>query len=471
VATEAVIAVRGLGVRFGATLALDDLDLDLLPRRVHALVGENGAGKSTLLRVLAGVIEPSAGSLTGAAEVSWVPQETELPGDLTVRDWIFLGREARGRLGWLRHRHMETEATRILRTVGADIAPAARLGSLAAAERKLVQIARALYGQPPVLLLDEPTAVLGDHDAARLFHLIRQLRDAGACVVYVSHRLAEVLALADEVTVLRDGRRVSTDTAAAVDVSTLVQRMVGRPIAPRGGRSVRAGERLLHVEHVSDGSLRGVSLHACAGEIVGLAGLVGAGRSELLEAICGLRRIRSGTVRCSAAPVLLPEDRNRNGLVAPLSLRENVFLPAPGFVLNTASERQETNDLIDRLHIRAGGSEASMASLSGGNQQKVLLARALRRRPRLLLLDEPTAGVDVGAKAEIHAILAQLATDGAAIVLASSDLPELLSLADRIVALRDGRVAGAVDAERATEAQIAAWITGSDQPHDAEATV
>jgi ABC-type sugar transport system ATPase subunit len=467
--TPPLLAATGLTVRYGATVALDAVDFGLAPGEVHAVVGENGAGKSTLLRAVAGALRPERGILTLAprARVAWVPQEPDLPPDCTAEEWIFLAAELRSRTGWLRTAAMRQRAAAALARVGCSAAPTARLGQLPAAQRKQVQLARALRDPIEVLLLDEPSAVLGAADAAHLFRTVRAIAGGGAGVVYVSHRLDEVRILADRVTVLRDGRRVATLTAP-VATADLVHLMVGRDIGAAVAAGAATGEVALRVGGLATGRVRGVSLSALAGEIVGLAGLVGAGRSAVLEAIAGLRPRTAGSVNTVAPPVLMPEDRLRNGLVPTLNLRENVFLPAPGRRLRHAVERRAAAHWLARLGIRAAGTEVAIGSLSGGNQQKTLLARALRRAPRVLLLDEPTAGIDVGAKADIHAQIRALAAAGTAVVLASSELPELLSLCDRIVALYAGRVTGEFDARTCGEAMLAAAITGQHGTPDAQ---
>jgi ABC-type sugar transport system ATPase subunit len=449
-------AVSQLTVRYGATAALNGVDLDIRAGEVHAVVGENGAGKSTLLRAVAGVVPATAGriALGTGVRFAWVPQETVLPADLTSAAWIFLGRERRGRLGVLRERAMLEAAAAALREVGCAASPAARLGTLAVTQRKQVQLARAFAEAPDLLLLDEPTAVLGGAETAQLFA-------RGAGVLYVSHRLEEVMALADRVTVLRDGERVSSDPVGDVDIGTLVRRMVGRALLTPRHSHRTPGATLLRLDGLATAHVRGLSLSVRRGEVVGLAGLVGAGRSEVLEAIAGLRPLRAGRIDCHLPPVFVPEDRNSKGLVAALRLRENLFLPSGTWLLRRRSERRATRQWIDRLAIRCGGPEAAIDSLSGGNQQKLLLARALRHRPQLLLLDEPTAGVDVGAKAEIHDLIAELAASGAAILLTSSDLPELLALCDQVVALRAGAAVGTLAASDASEPRLAALITGA----------
>ena len=450
-------------MRYGATTALHGVDVDVRNGEVHAVVGENGAGKSTLLRVSAGVERPTAGvrELRAGTRLAWVPQETVLPPDLTAAAWIFLGRELRGRFGMLQECVMEHAATTALRDVACNASPRARLGTLAVTQRKQVQLARALSEGPDLLLLDEPTAVLGEAETAQLFARVRTLRARGAGILYVSHRLQEVLAIADRVTVLRDGQRVSTDAVADVDVDTLVQRMVGRAVLQQRRANRSTGTVVLRVVDLATAHVQGLSFSVRSGAVVGLAGLVGAGRSEVLETVAGLRPLRGGRCDFSAPPMFVPEDRASKGLVPTLRLRENMFLPADSWLLRRADERRVAQQWIERLSIRCSGTEAAIGSLSGGNQQKLLLARALRHQPQLVLLDEPTAGVDVGAKAEIHNLIAELATGGAAILLASSDLPELLALCDHVVALREGVAVGVVAAAEASEPVLAAMITGA----------
>ena len=468
--TAPLLTATGTSVRYAATCALDGVDLDVQRGEVHAVVGENGAGKSTLLRVIAGAVTRYGGTvvLAPGTRVAWVPQEAILPADLDAAAWIFLGTELRGPLRLLRRAAMRAAAADALSSVGCHAPATARLGDLTASQRKQVQLARALRLPLDLLLLDEPTAVLGAAEAARLFAAVRA---GGAGVVYVSHRLDEVLGLADRVTVLRDGRRVVTQAVAEFDQHDLVRAMVGRSLSGTVGSAVPAGTRglptqdiALQLRGVSVGHVRDVSLAVHAGEIVGLAGLVGSGRSALLEGVAGLRALRGGAVHAAAPPVLVPEDRQRKGLVPALCLRENLFLPSPGWRVRVGAERLRTVEWIERLAIRSSGSEAAIETLSGGNQQKLLLARALRHRPRLLLLDEPTAGVDVGAKLEIHTAVRQLAAQGTAVLLASSELSELFALCDRIAVLSRGTCAGIVDVSGTTQEYIAALMTGAAGP-------
>ena len=427
------------------------------------MVGENGAGKSTLIRCLAGVLAPSDGRIerAGATRVAWVEQEPLLPGDLSAREWIFLGDEWSSRWRVLRKRAMDAAAQVALQQVGADLPPARRLATLTAPQRKQVQLARAFRQAPDVLLLDEPTAVLGARETNALFAAIRLLRQGGGAVLYVSHRLDEVSAIAERVTVLRDGQRVAVATVSAINTSTLVEQMVGRAIPPRARDHRQLGDSVLDVRGLMVAQVRDFCVTVAGGEIVGLAGLLGAGRSEAIEAIAGIAKPEAGQITHAPPLAFVPEDRGRKGLVAQLDVRSNIFLPAAAWRLRHADERRQAAGWIERLRIRGAAADAPITSLSGGNQQKVLLARALRQAPRLLLLDEPTAGIDVGAKAEIHQLIVELAQQGAGILLASSDMPELLSLCDRIVALRGGRAVATFDAAETNEAALAASITGA----------
>ena len=462
--TPAVTLSRAV-VRYGETVAVAGVSLAIARSHVHALIGENGAGKSTLLRAIAGVTPLDQGTLAcppGLA-IEWVPQELILAPDLTVAETIFLGRERRGRGRLLRRAEMRHAAEVALARIGCGALATARVGDLSLPVRKQVQLARAFCAPADVLLLDEPTAVLGAEASEKLFVAIRQARNRGAAVVYVSHQIEEVLRIADTVTVLRDGQRVSTDPTGAVDAATLVTRMVGRPVPSLGRRAAGAGPVLLRLRDLHAPGVRGATFDVAAGEVVGLAGLVGAGRSELLATIAGLLPRSAGEMEVRGPLAFVPEDRARNGLIPTLSLRENIFLPAPQRWPQKWRERAECERWIGRLHIRARGPEALPDSLSGGNQQKVLLARALRRTPKVLLLDEPTAGVDIGAKADIHRIVHEHTGAGAAVVIASSELPELLALCDRIVALRHGRQVAIVGRDQATESHLAALITGAER--------
>ncbi len=461
----AVLTISDTLVRYGETVAVDGVSLAIGAGTIHALIGENGAGKSTLLRAIAGVTALDRGAIVSARplRIEWVPQEIALAPDLTVSETIFLGRELHSGARLLRRTAMQRAARAALAQIGCTASPTARVGELSAPVRKQVQLARAFAAPADMLLLDEPTAVLGRAETDPLFAAIRRARDTGTAIVYVSHQIDEVLAISNTVTVLRDGQHVSTDPVAAIDAATIVTRMVGRQLATVAKRSPvpkREGVAL-RVRRLFAPPLRDISFEVAAGEILGLAGLVGAGRSELLDCIAGTAPQTGGDVDLRGTVALVPEDRLRNGLIPTLSLRENIFLPAPTCWLRARRERIEADQWIERLAVRTRGAHALPAALSGGNQQKVLLARALRRAPDVLLLDHPTAGVDVGAKADIHTIIRAQADAGAAVVIASSELLELLALCDRVIALRQGSQVGTLAIDDADEPRLAALITGA----------
>lgn len=459
-----VASLEGVGVRFGATVALDNVSLRFRRGVVHALLGENGAGKSTALRVAAGQLRPHRGALRlpAGARVAWVPQELELPEDLSIAAWIFLGRERRSR-GLLARQAMEQDAARWLARFRLDLAPQRRIATLSPACRKIVQILRALHEAPDLLLLDEPTAVLGEEHTALLFDAIRSLRQQGVAIAYVTHRLAEVVAIADQVSVLRDGRVVWSGDAAHAGADFLLHLMAGSLAAERPtGRPARQ-EPALEVRDLTCGRVRGFSLTVHGGEIVGLAGLAGAGRSTVIESIAGRLPLRCGSISVRGCVALIPEDRRGKGLAASLSVRENLFLPPPRWWIDARRERVSAQEWLDRLRIRASSVDAPVSWLSGGNQQKLLFARALWRSPRVLLADEPTAGVDVGTKAAIHQWMRDYAQQGGAVVMSSSEVSELLALCHRIVALREGRTVAEAASDEVNEARVIGWITGATE--------
>ncbi|GIW45423.1 MAG: ribose import ATP-binding protein RbsA [Candidatus Binatia bacterium] len=462
--------IHEVTVRFGETRAVDGVSLELRAGEIHALLGENGAGKSTLLKVLAGVLHPQHGAVHVApgTRIAWVPQELELPWTLTVEDWLFLGSERKNRWRLLDRKRQRAIAGEWLARFGISVDPSESLGRLSAPVLKWLQIVRALRSRPHLLLLDEPTAMLSHVDCASLFPHLRALAQEGVAVVLVTHRLAEVLAAADWVTVLRDGRVAASGARAAMSARDLICFMAGE--APRAAthKPLPQPRVALEVRALDAGILRCVSLAVRAGEIVGVAGLAGSGRSTLLEALAGLRPFQAAQFSCEQPAILVPEDRLRKGLAFTLSARENVFLPAPRWWVRPLWERRQTQMWFDALRIRAPGVDAPIASLSGGNQQKVLLARALERHPRVLLLDDPTAGVDVTTKAEIHGLLHDLAERGCAILWASSDTQELLEVSHRVIALCRGRVVADLDAASATESALVALMTGAaDTPASA----
>lgn len=489
-----VLVARGLSKRFGAVRALADVALTLRAGEVHGLVGENGAGKSTLISLVAGVRAPDRGGMqldarpfaprspaeARARGVSTVFQEIDLVPDLSVAENVCLGREPRGLLGIAR-RPMRERARERLAAVGLAVDVRLPLRELALPQRQLVAIARALDAPARVLVLDEPTASLDEGEVAGLFALVRRLAGEGRAVLLVSHFLAHIEAVCDRVTVLRNGRRVLSCPLAELDRRALVGAMLGRELRslelpPRGGARHAAPPVAELVDARRRGALAGVRLAARPGEVLGLAGLLGSGRSESLRALFGLLQIEGGEVRYDGRAVRLvgprgaialgaaftPEDRREEGLVLSLSVRENLLLALQARRglrrLPRALARELPHRLARALAIRAEDLDAPAATLSGGNQQKVLLARWLATEPRLMLLDEPTRGVDVGARAEIERWIADLAAAGAAVVLASSELDELCRLCDRVVVLSGGRSVAELNGDELCEARLAAEV-------------
>jgi ribose transport system ATP-binding protein len=492
------VRFHGITKRFPGVVALDDVSFDVAAGSVHAICGENGAGKSTLGKILAGIQGADAGeiALHGqpvrfasprdalAAGVAMVHQELAFCDNLTVAENLCLGALPR-RWTLVDRVALRRQAAAILAEVGATaIDPARSVASLSIAEQQVVQIAAAVGSGARVIVFDEPTSSLGEAEAERLYALIAQLRARGAAVLYVSHRMPEIFRLCDRVTVLRDGKHVDTRPIGETDEAALVQLMIGRRVEQYfpAHAAAATGEELLRVEGLaSPGRFRDVSFAVRRGEVLGLAGLVGAGRSEVAQAIFGLdaamrgaifvrgrlTRVRSPRDAMRAGIGLVPEDRKKQGLVLSMVSRENVTLPTLGGLsrltwIALGRERKVAADYFARLRVRETVMDAAAVELSGGNQQKLVLAKWLAAKSDVLILDEPTRGVDVGAKAELHAWIDRLAADGAAVILISSELPELLALATRILVLRGGRVAGELARADATQDKLLRLMAGLD---------
>jgi len=498
-----VISIRfeGIGKDFGAGPVLDDVGFSVEAGEIHALVGENGAGKSTLMKILGGYLVASSGRvlLNGAPShfrdqreaeaegVVLIHQELNLVDDLTVADNIFLGREQR-RGPFLDERAMRQEAAALLDRVGLDVDPTTRVRELIVAQKQLLEIAKALGRQARLMIMDEPTASLTPSEVERLFELIRDLNGRGVTILYISHKLAEVVALAHRVTVLRDGKYVTTVAAEQTTREQLANLMVGREIAAMfpEKRLQDAGDVLWRVHDVSvAGWAENVSFDLRRGEILGFAGLVGAGRTELFEGILGLRRridghfeldghglrLRHPADAVGAGIVYLSEDRKGKGLHTTLRLAPNLTLMAlrryADPLLRPDRERRALERAVRDYNIRASSLDAIAGTLSGGNQQKLALAKVLHTEPRILILDEPTRGVDVGAKQEIYTLIQQLASRGLGIIVVSSELIELIGIAHRLVVMRGGRVTGRLDGDALNEPEIIAYATGVKGSHAA----
>ncbi len=485
------LQLSGIRKRFGATVALDGVSLDVAPGEVHALVGENGAGKSTLMKILSGALAADAGSMTleGAAYapegplqarragVVMVNQELAIAPHLSVAENIVLGAEP-GNAGFVRHGESRRIAGEALAQLGRpDIPLNMPAGRLSVAEQQLIEIARALALGCRVLVLDEPTSSLTQADTEKLFALVRRLRAAGQSVIYISHFLEEVQALSDRYTVLRDGQSVATGCTADTTIDRIAELMVGRQVEELYTHSPRQpGEVALEVRELA-GLIKpsSASLQLRRGEVLGLAGLVGAGRSELLRAIFALDEVRSGSVRVGvqagpASPLLrwrqglglLSEDRKSEGLALNLSVEENLTLPRLEPLIQPVALATEARTWIEKLGVRCAGPGQAVGNLSGGNQQKIALGRLLRNGADVLLLDEPTRGVDIGAKQNIYRLIDELAGSGKAVLMVSSYLPELLGTCDRIAVMCRGVLGPARPVAECTEHQIMLAATGAN---------
>jgi ribose transport system ATP-binding protein len=491
---DVLLAARGVGKSFPGARALDDVEITVRRGRLNALLGENGAGKSTLMNILAGVFPPDQGEIAidgqlvrfngprgaQAAGVAIIHQELNLLPELTIAENIYLGREPRTRFGLIDYQAMNRAAADLLRQLELDIAPTTAVGRLRIGAQQIVEIAKALSLNARILIMDEPTSAITDHEVAVLFRIIAQLKARGVGMIYITHKLDELAHIADDVTIFRDGRFIAARPYNNAARQEYINLMVGRDLSALYIKSPAAvGDEALAVSNLSlrraansqDFALRDISLRLHRGEVVGLFGLMGAGRTELMQTIFGLHpRTSTGTIAIEGKPLtigspqqaiaagiaLAPEDRKTEGLVLSMSVGANVTLASLARVVRQGflSARQERNvaaTYVDRLKVKTPSLDQLIRNLSGGNQQKVVLAKWLATRPSVLLLDEPTRGIDLGAKREIYATIDELAHVGLGIIVASSELPELLGVADRIIVLCEGRVTGEFSRESATE--------------------
>jgi len=496
--TAALLSLRHVAKAFGAVQAITDGSIELYASEAHALVGENGAGKSTMVKILAGVHQPDSGTflmdgkpvvLHGPAAardagLAIIYQEPTLFPDLTVAENIFMGRQPLRGGRRIDIRSMRARSAELFERLGVPLDPARICRGLSIADQQIVEIGKALSLNARVIVMDEPTAALSALEVARLFEVVRALRASGAAVLFISHRLEEVFEICQRVTVMRDGRQVLSSELAGLTAGDLVRAMVGRDMPDRSaGEQSAPGANVLSVEHLTrEGVFTDISFGVRAGEIVAFAGLVGSGRSEVARAIFGIdsydagsvtmsgRRLRRGSpADAMAAGVgLVPEDRRQQGLVMDMSIQQNMTLASLGRLrhaglISAAAERAFATDWATRLQLKYGRLTDPVARLSGGNQQKVVLGKWLGRKPTLLIVDEPTRGIDINTKAEVHQMLARLAADGVAILMISSELPEVLHVSDRILVMREGRLTAEYSRADASEEMIMSAATGQHQ--------
>ena len=488
-----ILAIDNLSKRYGGVQALRGVGFDLNIGEVHALVGENGAGKSTLVKLIGGIVARDGGTITYAgkqvefhspleaqsAGIAIIHQELSLMPSLSVIENLFMGR-MRGRGGILNWNKLKQQALEALARVDLHVDPHATVRDLSISQRQLIEIARVVSANARLIIMDEPNSSLSESDTDRLFDVIETLKARNISIIYVSHKLDEVLRISDRITVFRDGGFVGTMDKAEATEQKVINMMVGRDI----DRSIisepkNIGDTLLEVTNLSGRHFEGVSFDLRHGEIIGFAGLVGAGRSEVLRAIFGANSFRTGTVKLDGHPVkfssprqairhgmaMVPEDRKVLSLFMGMSIRHNISMAqlpeiAPATIIQGHVEQKTVDDLVEQLDIRLASVDDPVSSLSGGNQQKTVLARWLATKPKLLILDEPTHGVDVGAKAEIYELMRRLAEEGIGIVLISSEMPEILTVPHRIVVMHEGRVTAILNRADATEEIIMAYATG-----------
>ncbi len=495
------LEVRNISKTFPGVKALDRVNLEVRRGEVLALAGENGAGKSTLMKILTGVYAPDPGGsilIDGketalpdnnharALGIGIIYQELSVVENLSVAENIFLAKEPLGRLGLIDRARMHNGAREILKTIDLDLDPATRVSELSIGQQQMIEIAKAISDQSQVIIMDEPTASLSHHETRTLINLIKNLRQKGISIIYISHRLEEVFELADRITVLRDGSTVDTSPAASVTRESLVRKMVDRELSELYAAPVShaSAEPVLQVRNLkmratrsADARIRDVSFTLHRGEVLGIAGLVGSGRTEIMEMIFGMRPC-TGQIAVDGKPVsirnphdaiehgigFVTEDRKAQGLVLGMSVRENFSLThlvrySPFQFLQRAKEDESCRQFIRTLGVKTTSIEQKVVNLSGGNQQKIVIAKWVALNPKVLIVDEPTRGIDIGAKAEVHALLTRLAASGIGIIVISSDLLEVLAVSDRILVVREGRLNGELSREEATAERVIAAAT------------
>jgi methyl-galactoside transport system ATP-binding protein/inositol transport system ATP-binding protein len=491
--SEYVLEMHGIIKEFPGVRALKGVDLKVRPGTVHALMGENGAGKSTLMKCLTGINHIDAGKILYKGEevrfhnissainagISMIHQELSPVPLRTVRDNVWLGREPKKGL-LIDHKKMYNDAVALFQALDMDMDPGEIMGNLSVAKMQMVEIAKAVSYNSSIVIMDEPTSALTETEVASLFRIINDLKAKGVAVIYISHKLDEVFQICDEITVFRDGTVVGSDFTKNLNVDKLIAMMVGREMTEMFPKVIcPIGDTVLKVENLSSGkSFQNVSFELHRGEILGFAGLVGSGRTEVVETIFGIRPKTGGKIYINGKKLniknsegaiankiaLLTEDRRGNGIVGVLSIRDNTVLAnlkKYGFPLKHKKIQADTQNYVQRLNVKTASLESHIENLSGGNQQKVLVARWLLTDPDILIIDEPTRGIDVGAKAEIHSLITKLAGEGKAVIMISSELPEVLGMADRVLVMHEGKITGIIDRKDANQELVLKYATGN----------
>ena len=495
---EVILRMQGIRKTFPGVVALDNVNLDVRSGTVHSLMGENGAGKSTLMKCLIGMYTPDEGTVELAGDIvrfkdtkdglehgiSMIHQELSPVPEMMVAENIWLGREPRGRLGLLSPAAMFRKTRELFDEWKIDIDPRARMKDLTVSKQQMVEIAKAISYDAKIIIMDEPTSAIPEREVAHLHGMIKRLTDFGVAIIYITHKMDEVFRISDDITVFRDGKHVGSYPAKELDRDKLIKLMVGRELTDLFPKEeAEIGDVVLSVQGLTRGSVvKDVSFELHRGEILGLAGLMGAGRTEVLETIFGIEKADSGEIVLNgralrikqpsdairAGMALLTEDRKLNGIMGVLSVRDNITAAAlprysPRGVLHVGEMRKDSEDQREKLRIKTPSLSQLIKNLSGGNQQKALISRWLLTVPDVLMIDEPTRGIDVGAKSEIHRLMSMLAQEGKAIIMVSSELPEVLGMSDRILVMHEGRISGELSREEANQESVMHLATGGDE--------
>ena len=495
---EVILRMQNIRKTFPGVVALDNVNLDVRSGTVHSLMGENGAGKSTLMKCLIGMYTPDEGTVELAGDIvrfkdtkdglehgiSMIHQELSPVPEMMVAENIWLGREPRGRLGLLSPAAMLRKTRELFDEWKIDIDPRARMKDLTVSKQQMVEIAKAISYDAKIIIMDEPTSAIPEREVAHLHGMIKRLTDFGVAIIYITHKMDEVFKISDDITVFRDGKHVGSYPAKELDRDKLIKLMVGRELTDLFPKEeAEIGEVVLSVKGLNRGAVvKDVSFELRRGEILGLAGLMGAGRTEVLETIFGIEKADSGEVVLNgkalrikqpsdairAGMALLTEDRKLNGIMGVLSVRDNITAAAlprysPRGVLHVGEMRKDSEDQREKLRIKTPSLSQLIKNLSGGNQQKALISRWLLTVPDVLMIDEPTRGIDVGAKSEIHRLMSMLAQEGKAIIMVSSELPEVLGMSDRILVMHEGRISGELSREEANQESVMHLATGGDE--------